>query len=103
MRLVYSTDKLVIGGRAFVGFPILLDNSMRAMLPVQDWLWAVLVSGKRSSPKTWEAYGRATYDFFAFVAANKIDWKSPPQKGFPSAIERYRDWSKNKIELFRVS
>lgn len=99
VRLVYSTDKLVVGGRAFVGFPILLDNSMRVMLPVQDWLWAVLVSGKRSSPKTWETYGRATYDFFAFVAANKIDWKSPPLQGFPSAIERYRDWSKNTIGL----
>ena len=99
MRLVFSTDKLVVGGRAFVGFPILLDNEMRAIVPAQDWLWEVLASAKRSSPMTWQAYGRAMYDFFAYVLTNQVDWKSPPQPGYPSAIESYRDWSKNKVGL----
>ncbi|MFA7278993.1 MAG: site-specific integrase [Sterolibacterium sp.] len=100
MRYVLATDKLVVAGRSYQGFPLLINNGGDAMQPAQTFLWDVIGKGGRvDSPKTWDVYGRAMYDFFAYVYANKLDWKNPAAQGMPGAIEAYRDWSKGTVGL----
>ncbi|WP_051381568.1 tyrosine-type recombinase/integrase [Paraburkholderia mimosarum] len=70
------------------------------MEPAQSFLWDLITSnGRVSSPKSWDSYGRALYDFFAFVFANGLDWHQPGSAGIPSALEAYRDWSKGTVGL----
>ncbi|MFM0032785.1 site-specific integrase [Paraburkholderia madseniana] len=52
-----------------------------------------------SRPKSWDSYGRALYDFFAFIFANGLDWVQRGPAGMPSALEAYRDWSKGTVGL----
>ncbi len=100
MRYVLATDKLVVQGRCYKGFPLLVNEGGDAMQPAQSFLWDVIAKGARvSSPKTWDVYGRALYDFFAYVYTKKLDWKNPAAPGMPGAIEAYRDWSKGTVGL----
>lgn len=100
MRFLLANEKLVVAGRSFPGFPLLLDDDGRAMEPAQTFLWWLLTKpGRTESKKTWVAYGRAMYDYFGFVNRNKIDWKAAPMSGMPGAIEAYRDWSKGTLDL----
>ena len=39
MRLVMATDDLVIEGRSFSGFPLLLDSEGWPLEPAQSFLW----------------------------------------------------------------
>jgi len=100
VRYVLATDKLVVAGRAYAGFPLLINNGGDAMQPAQTFLWDVIgKAGRVNSPKTWNSYGWAIYDFFAYVYTNNLDWKNPAAPGMPGAIEAYRDWSKNTVGL----
>ena len=97
MKLVFSNERLVVQGRSFPGFPLLISGG-KPVEPAQTFLWEHLVlSGRRRSPLTWEKYGRSLFDFLAFCEANTVGWnaKSPP--GLPSAIHWYRDWSAGEI------
>ena len=97
MRLVLATDKLVVQGRSFAGFPLLVSAG-RAVEPAQTFLWGHLTrSGRRRSPLTWEKYGRCLFDFFAFCEANQADWRAEPPVGLPSAIQWYRDWARGEV------
>lgn len=100
MRFVLADNNLIVHGRNFEGFPLLLNDDGDAIQPAQNWLWDVLgKSGRISSPKTWDSYGRAIYDFFGFALANNYDWKQPPLLGMPSPIEAWRDWSRGTLGL----
>lgn len=100
MRLVLADKNLKIQGRSFEGFPLLINDDGEAIQPAQNWLWDALgKSGRISSPKTWESYGRAIYDFFCFVLANNYDWRQPQLSGMPSPIEAWRDWSRGTLGL----
>ena len=100
MRFVLADENLVVAGRCYEGFPLLINDDGDAIQPAQTWLWDVLgKSGRISSEQTWEAYGRAIYDFFAFVLTNGLDWKKPAIAGMPSAIEAWRNWSNGTLEL----
>ena len=100
MRFVLADENLTVAGRCYAGFPLLLDDDGDAIQPAQTFLWSILTSpGRVNSKKTWNVYGRALYDFFAFVLTNKLDWKSRPAPGLPSAIAAYRDWSKGTLLL----
>lgn len=100
MRYILATQELVVAGRVWKGFPLLINDDGDAMQPAQTFLWELLGrAGRRSSPKTWDSYGRAMYDFFAFISANKLDWKNPAAPGMPGAIEAYRDWAKGTVGL----
>ena len=75
MRLVMATDDLVIEGRSFSGFPLLLDSEGWPLEPAQSFLWHILAgTGRVESPLTWETYGRRLYDYFAFLEANGLRW-----------------------------
>ncbi|CAN7746196.1 MULTISPECIES: tyrosine-type recombinase/integrase [unclassified Variovorax] len=100
MRFLLATDDLVLQGRSFAGFPLLLDDDGDAMEPAQTYLWHLLGrAGRIASKKTWEKYGRDIYDYFAFIYANNIDWKVRPSSGLPGPLERYIEWSKGTLDL----
>lgn len=97
MRLLLATDKLVVQGRTFEGFPLLISGG-KPVEPAQTFLWDHLAkSGRRQSKLTWEKYGRSLFDFFAFCEVNKADWKAAPPIGLPSTIHWYRDWARGEV------
>lgn len=100
MRFVLADDSLVVAGCTYKGFPLLLGDDGAAIQPAQDWLWDLLATaGRISSKKTWENYGRAIYDFFAFSLTNNLEWSVAPPPGMPSAIDAWREWSRGTLEL----
>ena len=100
MRFVLADSHLVVAGRVYEGFPLLINDDGDAVQPAQTWLWDLLgKSGRISSKKSWEAYGRAIYDFFGFVLTNGYDWRQPAALGMPGAIEAWRDWSRGTLGL----
>lgn len=78
----------------------MLGDDMRPVQPMQDFLvWKLLGRGITLSILTWEAYGRALWDFASFLHANGIAWDanfSAPGKG---PMSRYRDWSVGELGL----
>lgn len=104
MRLFLSDENMVVQGRAFVGFPLLVHKNGTAVEPAQSFLWDVLTAnGRAQSPLTWAKYGRDIYDYFAFLDANGLDWQAIPDRGMPSIVDWYRDWSKGEIGLDSVT
>lgn len=100
MKYVLADKNLVVAGRCFEGFPLLIGMDGRRMTPAQDFLWEVLGhNGRIASLNTWDVYGRAMYDFFAYVQANRLDWKAPAAEGLGGAIEAWRDWSRGTVDL----
>lgn len=100
MRFVLADRNLVVAGRVYEGFPLLINDDGEAIQPAQAWLWDHLGrAGRISSKKSWEAYGRAIYDFFGFVLTNGFDWRRPATPGMPCAIEAWRDWSRGTLGL----
>nr|WP_229421252.1 site-specific integrase [Telluria antibiotica] len=98
--MVLANEKLVVSGRTYEGFPLLLDDKSDAIQPAQRFLWELLLSpGKRNSKDTWAAYGRSLYDYFAFLSANNLDWTANPALGSAGPLVKYRDWSRGELEL----
>ncbi|MBP4052194.1 site-specific integrase [Chromobacterium violaceum] len=98
MRFVLADRNLIVAGRIYEGFPLLINDEGEAIQPAQTWLWDLLgKAGRISSEKSWDAYGRAIYDFFGFVLTNGIDWRQPAAPGMPGAIEAWRDWSRGTL------
>lgn len=94
MKYILADKSLLVAGRCFEGFPLLIGPDGRRMEPAQDFLWDVIASnGRIESKRSWDVYGRAMYDYFAFVMTNGLDWKAPAQEGIPTALEAWRDWS----------
>lgn len=100
MRLVLATADLVVEGRSFEGFPLLLNSDGWSLEPAQSFLWHTLVvNGSIESKLTWEAYGRRLYDYFAFLTANNLRWNEGKKPHGLSAVTRYRDWSLGELGL----
>jgi integrase/recombinase XerD len=77
LRLVFSDQSLVVHGRSYVGFPLLIRADGHAVEPGQSFLWDELASnGRAQSPLTWNKYGRDIYDYFA-------SWKRTISTGAP--------------------
>lgn len=100
MRLVFADRGLVVQGRTYQGFPLLIGTDGHAMEPAQRFLWDELAANGRASSKlTWAKYGRDLYDYFAFLEANGLRWSDPPVRGMPGHLDRYRDWSRGEVGL----
>lgn len=98
MRLVLATEDLVVEGRSFAGFPLLVADDGWPLEPAQSFLWDALTqAGSVESKLTWEAYGRRLYDFFAFLAANQLCWNTAPTPNGLSVVAKYRDWSLTEV------
>lgn len=101
MKLVFSTNKLKVGGRSYEGFPILLHSNMRTFTEGIDFLiYHCIKRGRVSSKRTWDTYGRDLYDFFAFVEANNLDWRLVENRFSSHILVVYRDAS---LEDFGLS
>ncbi len=101
MVLIWATDDLVIAGRPYPGFPILLWDTMESCVPVNDFLRHYLLRGAIGSTKSWPNTGRALYDFFSFLQANDIDWKYIDRREGKSIVAAYRDYCLVECELAR--
>ncbi len=100
MMLVLATDDLVVEGRSFSGFPLLLDSEGWPLEPVQSFLWHILAAtGRVESKLTWDSYGRRLYDYFAFLEANGLRWDAEPMPHGLGVVARYRDWSLGELGL----
>ncbi|MCO6433954.1 tyrosine-type recombinase/integrase [Nitrosomonas nitrosa] len=100
MRLVLATADLVVEGRSFEGFPLLLNNDGWPLEPAQSFLWHTLVTnGGIESKLTWEAYGRRLYDYFSFLTANGLVWNEAQKSIGLSVVAKYRDWSLGELGL----
>lgn len=100
MRLVFATKDLVLAGRSFEGFPLLIGADGWPIEPAQTFLWHTLIeSGESRSDLTWEAYGRRVYDYFAFLEANGLAWDEVSPSHGLSILSRYRDWSSGELGL----
>lgn len=100
MRLVLADARLVVQGRAYEGFPLLIGADGQAVEPAQTFLWDELAANGRAQSKlTWAKYGRDLYDYFAFLEANGLGWCDMPARGMPGHLDRYRDWSKAEVGL----
>ena len=100
MRIILSDKNLIVQERVYEGFPLLIGRDGQAVEPAQTFLWDELASnGRTQSPLTWAKYGRDLYDYFAFMEANGLDWRSIPPRGMPTHLDRYRDWSRGQLQL----
>lgn len=100
MRLVLADAGLVVQGRVYEGFPLLIGADGHTVEPAQAFLWDELAANGRAQSKlTWAKYGRDLYDYFAFLEANRLSWCDMPVPGMPSHLDRYRDWSKAEVGL----
>ncbi len=95
-----ATADFLVAGRPFAGFPLLLNEDGWPMEPAHSFLWQALIThGGVESKLTWEAYGRRLYDYFAFLAANELQWDEEQKPHGLSAVARYRDWSLGELTL----
>lgn len=95
-----ATADFLVAGRSFAGFPLLLDDDGWPMEPAHSFLWQTLIThGGVESTLTWEAYGRRLYDYFAFLAANQLQWDEAQKPHGLSVVTRYRDWSLGELAL----
>ncbi|MGY4028465.1 tyrosine-type recombinase/integrase [Aeromonas rivuli] len=101
MELIWATKDLVIAGRPYTGFPILLWDTMESCVPVNDFLRHYLLRGAIGSTKSWPSTGRALYDFFSFLQAHDIDWRDVDRGEAKSIVAAYRDYCLVECELAR--
>ncbi len=100
MRLLIADSSLVVQGRSYAGFPLLVASNGHAVEPAQSFLWDELAAnGRAQSVLTWAKYGRDLYDYFAFLDANNLGWNDSPPRGLPGNLDRYRDWSRADVGL----
>lgn len=99
MRFVLADRNLVVAGRTYEGLPLLIGDDGGAIQPAQQFIWHLVSRAGRVGEASWEVYGRAIYDFFAFAITNGHDWRNPAMDGRPSALEAWRDWSLGTLGL----
>jgi len=99
MELVWATNDLVIAGRPYPGFPILLWDTMESCVPANDFIRHYLLRGAIGSKKSWPSIGRALYDFFCFLQPHKLDWRDVDRGEAKSLLAAYRDYSKDECGL----
>lgn len=101
MRLVRSTNDLLISGHAYPGFPILLWDNMESCRPVNLFLRQYLLRGVIGSKRSWEPTGRAFYDYFSFLQAHELAWDDVDRGEGKTLLAAYRDYSFEVANLKR--
>lgn len=92
MELVWATEDLVIAGRPYPGFPILLWSTMDSCVPANEFFRHYLLRGAIGSRRSWPSTGRALYDFFSFLQAHDLDWRDVDRGEAKSLVAAYRDY-----------
>jgi len=94
MRLIHATEDFKLNGQSYPDFPLIVDNEMELLWEVNQFLvYHCITRGRAKSVKTWKRYGQDLYDYFAYLEANNLDWKSSLATSEHSVIAAYRDWS----------
>jgi site-specific recombinase XerD len=101
MELIWSTEELIIAGRSYPGFPILLWDSMNSCIPVNTFFRFYLQRGAIASKKSWPSTGRALYDFFSFLQVHGLDWRDVERGEAKSLPAAYRDYCLEECQLAR--
>ncbi|MHC8311243.1 tyrosine-type recombinase/integrase [Pseudomonas sp. GT1P32] len=99
MELVWATQDLVIAGRPYPGFPILLWDTMESCVPANDFVRHYLLRGVIGSKKSWPSIGRALYDYFSFLQAHNLDWRDVDRGDAKGLLAAYRGYSKDECKL----
>jgi len=103
MRLISSTKDLVISGRPYPGFPILLWDSMQSCIPANEFLRHYLLRGAIGSHKSWANTGRALYDYFSFLQAHELQWDDVDRGEQKTLVAAYRDYCFEVAKLARTT
>lgn len=101
MHLIWATDQFTIGGRAYPGFPIILDETMSSVVEVNEFLRSYLTRGVIGSERSWPSTGRALYDYFGFLEAHDLHWTDVNSGDEKSLVASYRDYCLKDIKLAR--
>jgi len=99
--LVPATSDYILGGLSRPGFPILLWESMESCVEANEFLRFYLLRGQIGSEKSWEAIGRALYDYFGFLEAHELDWRDVMRGEDKNLVAGYRDYCTNVANLAR--
>lgn len=100
MRFVLTSPDFVYAMRPRPGFPLILDDEMEPAEPFHSYLmWRLLGNGVALDQKTWEAYGRALWDFARFLKANICTWNQPFTAPGNGVVAMYRDWQVTDLKL----
>ena len=100
MRYVLTSSEFVYGMHPRPGFPLILDDEMESAEPFHSYLmWRLLGKGAALDQKTWEAYGRAIWDFARFLQANNLTWNQPFSAPGKGVVAMYRDWQVTDLKL----
>ncbi|EWS53130.1 MULTISPECIES: site-specific integrase [unclassified Methylibium] len=98
-RLVWTNEKFIYGHQPRPGFPIILGDDMKPLQPAHDFLLHLLLGRTRTTDeKTWDAYGRRLWDYFATLAQHGIPWDYCPDPQAPGKgpVAIYKGWSLKK-------
>lgn len=100
MDLVFATEEFVLNRVSYPGFPILLNAQMEVVEEAHLFLvHECLKRGRVRSPRSWAAYGQAMYDYFGFLEANGLAWRSYSDNRNHTPLAAYRDWSLGELGL----
>lgn len=99
MNLIWATEDFVLQRRPYPGFPILLDEEMRSVIPANAFLRHYLMRGAIGSANSWPKTGRAMYDYFSFLEAQGLQWNDVPKGDEHSPVAAYRDYSLDEAKL----
>ena len=99
MELVWATEELLMAGRPYPGFPILLWDTMESCVPVNDFIRDYLLDGEIGSRKSWASTGRAMYDFFSFLQAHDLDWRDVDRGEAKTLVAGYRGYCQEECAL----
>lgn len=65
-----------------------------------EWLvYYCIKRGSVQSIRSWETYGRDAYDYFAFIEANNLDWRSINSRTENRLLAVYRDASMSQFNV----
>ena len=104
MRFVLTSEDFVYGMRPRPGFPLILDDELEPAEPFHsDLMWRLLGKGAVLDRKTWEAYGRALWDFSRFLQGNALTWNQPFAAPGEGVVAMYRDWQVTDLKLDAVT
>lgn len=88
------------GGTPRPGFPLILNTEMDPAEPFHSYLiWRLLGKGDVLEQKTWEAYGRAIWDFVKFLEANSLQWDTCCEAPGVGVVAIYRNWQITDLHL----
>ncbi|QYG02519.1 tyrosine-type recombinase/integrase [Massilia sp. NP310] len=76
MHLFFTDENFLYHGINRPKIPFICDDQMRLVDAPNKYLrYIATISGRTSSPRTWETYGNHLYEFFSFLEANSLSWK----------------------------